>query len=151
MALKVESIQDNWEGETIKKLIVSLAAVAFVALMVGFVFAQCEPTPPPCTPTPPPCTPTPPPCDGGLSPGFWKHNLAVYFGDSTGSYSDPVGATNVDKDSMGTWLAGLSVDLGQLYIDLSTKGGGAAGAATRVDAANILNDLAGLGPYIDMD
>jgi hypothetical protein len=50
---------------------------------------------------------------------------------------------------MGDWLGGLGLDLEALYGDLSTKGGGAAGAETRVGAANVFNALAGLQPYED--
>jgi hypothetical protein len=113
--------------------------------MIGIVIADdCEPTPP-CEPCP---TPTPPPCgEPGLSPGFWKHNVGVYLGYSPGSYSDPVGSTVVSKGTMGDWLGSLGLDLEALYEDLSTRGGGAAGAATRVGAANVFNALAGLQPY----
>jgi len=87
--------------------------------------------------------------DAGLSPGFWKHNVGVYLGYSPGSYSDPVGSAVVSQATMGDWLASLGLNLEALYEDLSTKGGGAAGAATRVGAANVFNALAGLQPYAD--
>ena len=103
----------------------------------------------------------------GLSPGFWKHNLAVYFKESNGAYSDP-GITgvrqaennlpagpspSVTKDTMGAWfdkLAGApwNVDLAQAYADLKTNGGGVAGNAKRVAAANIFNYWADLSPYV---
>jgi hypothetical protein len=85
----------------------------------------------------------------GLSPGFWKHNVGVYLGERGGSYSNPEGSSVVSKDTMGDWLASLGLDLQALYDDLNTKGGGAAGAAIRVGAANIFNALAGLQPYSD--
>ena len=148
----------------LKKFLIGIAAVAVLVLMIGSVFANggepcptptppCTPTPPPCpTPTPTPCptpTPTPPPCGKGLSPGFWKHNVGVYLGYSHGSYSDPEDSAVVSKTTMGSWLAGLGLDLQALYDDLNTKGGGAAGAETRVNAANVFNALAGLYPYGD--
>jgi hypothetical protein len=85
----------------------------------------------------------------GLSPGFWKHNVGVYLGERRGSYSNPEGSSVVSKGTMEAWLAGLGLDLPELYNDLNTKGGGATGAATRVGASNIFNALAGLQPYSD--
>lgn len=84
----------------------------------------------------------------GLTPGFWKNNLAVYLGIANGNrgYSDPTGALYVTKATMGDFFASLAgtYDLEQLYDDLSYRGGGAAGAATRNNAANIFNEAAGL-------
>lgn len=102
----------------------------------------------------------------GLSPGFWKHNVGVYLGERNGAYSDP-GVTavriaeygnptgpspTVTKDNMEAWfdtlaVAPYNVDLEQAYADLITKGGGSAGAETRVAAANIFNYWADLYPY----
>jgi hypothetical protein len=82
-----------------------------------------------------------------LSPGFWKHNVGVKLGYSPGSYSDPTGSAVVSQETMGEWLGSLGLDLEALYDDLNTKGGGSAGAETRVDAANVFNALAGLQPY----
>ena len=99
----------------------------------------------------------------GLSPGFWKHNLGVYLEEANGSYSDPgvtgirteptVGpAFPVTKDNMATWFAALAgtpwyLNLESLYGDLCTRGGGAAGNAIRVGAANVFNYYADLFPY----
>jgi hypothetical protein len=84
----------------------------------------------------------------GLTPGFWKNNLAVYLGIANGNrgYSDPTGATTVTKDSMGNFFASLAgtYNLYQLYAYLSYRGGGSAGATIRNDAANIFNEAAGL-------
>jgi hypothetical protein len=88
----------------------------------------------------------------GLTPGFWKNNLAVYLGIANGNrgYSDPTGALYVTKATMGAFFAGLDENLGgpynlsELYDDLSYRGGGAAGAAIRNNAANIFNNAAGL-------
>jgi hypothetical protein len=87
----------------------------------------------------------------GLSPGFWKHNVGVKLGLENGAYSDP-GVTGpptpVSKETMGTWLDMWSTaELTALYNDLNTKGGGAAGAAIRVAAANVFNAAADLFPY----
>lgn len=99
------------------------------------------------------------PTGGGLTPGFWKHNVGVYLtsvGELTGAnavnggYSDPVNSLVVTKDTMGDWLAGLDsnnegpLDLLDLYNDMNFKGGGASGAETRNNAADVFNNLAGL-------
>jgi hypothetical protein len=130
-----------------KTILVGMMAVALVSLMAVNVYACVGP---------------------GLSPGFWKHNLGVYLGEANGKYSDP-GVTAiriaemgnpagpsqaVTKDNMAWWFAQLAgapwnLDLEQLYEDLCTKGGGAAGAATRVGAANVFNYWADLYPYED--
>ena len=138
MALKVRSIEDSLEGETIKKLIISVVAVAMLSLMIGGVFAED------CCPPPPCCE-----CNPGLSPGFWKHNVGVYLGLRNGAYSDPTGSPVVSQATMEGWLGSLGLNLPALYDALNTKGGGAAGAAMRVGAANEFNALAGLEPYMD--
>ena len=88
----------------------------------------------------------------GLTPGFWKHNVGVYLGLANGNYSDPVNSPVVSKNTMGAWLYGLDSNHGgplnllALFNAMSTVGGGAAGAATRNNAANVFNALAGLAP-----
>jgi hypothetical protein len=130
-----------------KVAILGIATVAMLALMISSQTVLC--------------------CVGpGLSPGFWKHNLGVYLGEANGSYSDP-GVTGVriaenslpagpsppvTKYNMEAWfdtlaLAPYNVNLAQAYADMNTQGGGAAGAATRVGAANIFNYWADLYPY----
>ncbi len=129
-----------------KKIVLGIVAIALMASLVGSAYACVGP---------------------GLSPGFWKHNLGVYLGEANGAYSDP-GVTAVriaengnpagpspavTKDNMEAWfdkLAGApwNVDLEQAYADLCTTGGGAAGAAKRVAAANIFNYWADLFPYV---
>jgi len=113
-----------------KKIVMGIAAVALLSVMVANAYACVGP---------------------GLSPGFWKHNVGVKLGLENGAYSDP-GVTGpptpVSKETMGTWLDMWSTaELTALYNDLNTKGGGAAGAATRVAAANVFNAAADLFPY----
>lgn len=97
----------------------------------------------------------PPEQGPGLTPGFWKHNVGVYLTsisyddvEVNGAYSDPTGATEVTKETMGTWLAAgwTDAELYDLWLDLSYKGGGAAGAEIRNNAANVFNVAAGLSP-----
>ena len=88
----------------------------------------------------------------GLSPGFWKHNVGVKLELKNGAYSDPPvysGQTPlVTKDTIGTWLdQWTTAELTALYNELNTKGGGAAGAAIRVGAADVFNLAADLYPY----
>jgi hypothetical protein len=90
----------------------------------------------------------------GLTPGFWKHNVGVYLTAQgyddvhvNGAYSDPTGSTVVTKDTMATFLsAWTNAELYDLWLDMNTIGGGAAGAATRNNAANVFNAAAGLSP-----
>jgi hypothetical protein len=82
----------------------------------------------------------------GLTPGFWKNNLAVYLGYAKGNrgYSDPTGAdpTIVTKETMADFFATFSpATLQQLYTDLTTMGNN---AAIRDAAANVFNVAAGL-------
>lgn len=113
------------------KISLVIAAVALMAMMVVNVHACVGP---------------------GLSPGFWKHNIGVYLGYNNGEYSDP-GYTGgrVSKETMGDWLGtNWSHDyLETAFAALSTRGGGAAGAAIRVAYANVFNAAADLTPYVD--
>ena len=90
-------------------------------------------------------------CQGGpgLTPGFWKNNLAVYLGLANGNrgYSDPTGSPTVTKDTMGAFFDSLAgtYDLNQLYRDLCPQLDGTT-ADIRNAAANIFNVAAGLSP-----
>jgi len=120
-----------------KKIVMGIAAVALLSAIVANAYACVGP---------------------GLSPGFWKHNVGVYLQLANGKYSDP-GVTGPSpippytplctKDTMGAWLHAHWTDaqLLALYNDLSTVGGGAAGDAIRVAAANVFNYMADLTPY----
>lgn len=94
-----------------------------------------------------------PPQSPGLTPGFWKNNLAVYLGLANGNrgYSDPTGSPTVTKDTMGDFFASLDdtkggpYDLMQLYRELCPQLDGTT-ADIRNAAANIFNVAAGLSP-----
>ena len=109
------------------KIIIGVAAVALVTLMVGNVYACVGP---------------------GLSPGFWKHNLGVYLTGGT-NYSDPgYPAPCPSKEGMAAFFAQWNeATLEGLYDDLCTRGGGVAGNADRVSAANVFNAAADLYDY----
>jgi len=85
----------------------------------------------------------------GLTPGFWKNNLAVYLGLAKGNrgYSDPTGSPTVTKDTMGDFFDSLAgtYDLNQLYRELCPQLDGTT-AAIRDAAANVFNVAAGLSP-----
>lgn len=91
------------------------------------------------------------PCEQppGLTPGFWKNNLAVYLGLANGKrgYSDPTGSPTVTKDTMGDFFDSLAgtYDLNQLYRNLCPQLDGTT-AAIRDAAANVFNVAAGLSP-----
>jgi hypothetical protein len=91
------------------------------------------------------CVPT----GAGLTPGFWKNNLAVYLGLAKGNrgYSDPTGSPTVTKDTMEDFFDGLAgtYDLNQLYRELCPQLDGTT-AAIRDAAANVFNVAAGLLP-----
>ena len=85
----------------------------------------------------------------GLTPGFWKNNLAVYLGYANGNrgYSDPEGSPTVTKATMADFFDSLAgtYDLNQLYSDLCPQLTGTT-AEIRNAAANIFNVEAGLAP-----
>jgi hypothetical protein len=91
------------------------------------------------------CVPT----GAGLTPGFWKNNLAVYLGLANGNrgYSNPTGSPTVTKDTMEDFFDGLAgtYDLNQLYRELCPQFDGTT-AAIRDAAANVFNVAAGLPP-----
>jgi hypothetical protein len=113
-----------------KKMLIGIAAVAMLALMIANVYADgcCG-------------------CAPGLTPGFWKNNLAVYLGLANGNrgYSDPTGSPTVTKDNMGAFFDSLAGthDLNQLYRNLCPQLDGTT-ADIRNNAANIFNLAAGL-------
>ena len=80
-----------------KKTLISIVAVAFVALMIANVYAQLPSVPhQPCS-----CGCT------GLTPGFWKHNIQVYLdGDSIGYSALPDG-TKLDDAMMLGFLTAI--------------------------------------------
>lgn len=85
----------------------------------------------------------------GLTPGFWKNNLAVYLNIHNGNrgYSDPEGSPTVTKETMGAFFDSLAgtYDLDQLYRELCPQLDGKT-SDIRDAAANIFNVAAGLSP-----
>jgi len=132
-----------------KKILISIVAVAFVALMITNAYSQC--TPPTTIPTPP-CSCGPP----GFTPGFWKHDIAVYLGldkGGKGSYNafegGPLDGVKLTDAMMEGFLAeinadaGLKLDFPTAYAILQLPGWD----ARRTNLANWFNYEAGYGPY----
>jgi hypothetical protein len=129
-----------------KKSLVSILAVAMLSLMVGGVFAQVNwiPTPEFCI-----CYPE------GLTPGFWKHNLEVYLGETNGKYSAIYG-DKLNDAQMETLLGmirdtfGLdsSYDLEQLAGELLEILKEPGWSMDRTNVANWFNFWSYIGPYV---
>jgi hypothetical protein len=84
----------------------------------------------------------------GLTPGFWKHNVGVYLGLANGKYSNS-GSPLATQANMATFLSQWSnAQLLIYYHAMITQGGGATGAATRQNTANIFNAAAGLSTTV---
>jgi hypothetical protein len=130
-----------------KKALMSVVAVAFVALMIANVYAPLA---------------IPPPDFGcgcrcpGFTPGFWKHNIEVRLGLTNGAYSAFEGDGLYDLDGvkltdalMDYGLAAINTALGasftfeQLLGYLQLKGWD----PLRTNTANWFNYVAGYGPF----
>lgn len=87
------------------------------------------------------------PTKPGLSPGFWKHNIAVALGINPGSYSSPYsGAPKLTFEDLTNYLADTTFSsLQEAYDALNAKGKGSD--ITRLYACNQFNSAAGFLPY----
>ena len=136
-----------------KKILVSITAIALLALMSSSVVAAGVHLPAPDFTVWGPNTET---HKVGLTPGFWKHNLSVYLGESKGAYSD----TQINTGIFGSrinegwmdWIlseiavrSGVSLSPEQLLADLSAKGPGSE--AIRTNTANWFNYVNGFLPF----
>ncbi len=84
----------------------------------------------------------------GLSPGFWKHNIAVYFGENPAKYNVPhEGEPRITEEPLDGYLDAIGVTAENAYAALTAKGKGSA--ETRLDMANAFNAVAGYTPYSD--
>ena len=131
-----------------KKILTSIAAVAFVAMMITNVYAR--PVRPPPT-VRPPCFP----CDRcpGFTPGFWKHALTVRLG-GPGNYQafeggalDGVKLTDAMIDG---YIAAINAGLGgttytaEDFLAYMQEPGW---SPNRTNTANWFNKVAGYGPF----
>jgi hypothetical protein len=129
-----------------KKTIVSILGVVMLSLMIGSAFAQL----PDPIPTPEFCICEP----AGLTPGFWKHNLGVYLGETNGKYS-AIYDNKLDDAQMETLLEhirdtfgldesyDLTVLAGELLAILDEPGW----SMDRTNVANWFNFWSFIGPY----
>jgi hypothetical protein len=90
-----------------KKVLISIAALAFAALMITSAYAALPTIPTPCYV-----------CYPGFTPGFWKHDIAVYLEldkGGKGSYN----AFEYDN-AWGSILAGTKMTASMLegFLDL---------------------------------
>jgi hypothetical protein len=131
-----------------KRIIISIVAVALLAVMFGNVYAVPLPT----LPTPSSCCQRCP----GMSPGFWKHNIGVALGTANGAFSafegGPLDGVKVTPTMLNNFLADIktatgisTLTLGQLLDMLSMHGNN---AVIRDNAANWLNWVAGYTWYV---
>ena len=130
-----------------KKSLVALTAVAMLAIIIPFAFAQVLP-PEPGWPT---CREFP-----GRTPGYWKHQIKVYLTSTTeevytmGSYSwyfdDELGVgVKMNDGYMAAILDGAGVTALEALADLEAKGPGMN--VVRDAMADLLNRAAFLDPY----
>ena len=119
-----------------KKTMIAIAAVAMLAIIIPFTFADV--VLPPCG-----CTP-------GRTPGYWKHQIKVYLTHTTstvytkGSYSWYFDDTKMSDEYMELILAAAGNTAEFALSRLEAKGPGSA--ATRDYQANLLNMAAHLDP-----
>lgn len=136
----------------VKKTLISIVAVAFVALMIANVYAP--PTiPPPTIPPPTFCGPQCP----GFTPGFWKHNIKVRLGLTNGAYSafegGPRDGEKLTDDLMDAGLAAINTALGAMGVgpftfeQLLAFLEGPGWSPDRTNTANWFNKVAGYGPF----
>jgi hypothetical protein len=111
-----------------KKTVIAIAAVAMLAIMIPFTFADV---------VLPPCH-----CAPGRTPGYWKHQLKVYLGETNGKYSWYFGDTKMSDDYMELILAAAGNTAEFALSRLEAKGPGSA--EIRYYQANLLNMAANL-------
>jgi hypothetical protein len=130
-----------------KKTLISIVAVTFVALMIANAYAViCVPAPPFCD-----CICYPP----GFTPGFWKHNIEVRLGLTNGAYNafegGPLDGAKLTDQMMDDYLAAINSALGTSFSFeallgyLELKGWD----PLRTNTANWFNFVAGYGPFED--
>jgi len=108
-----------------KKTLIGIVTVAFVALMITNASA----------------------CLPGYTPGFWKHNIGVALGYNPGAYSAFRDGTKLTAAMLAGYATTVGVTLEAAYAALSAKGPGMN--TVRADMANAFNAAAGYGPFVD--
>ena len=122
-----------------KKTLISIVAVAFVALMISNTYANCSCRPP------------------GFTPGFWKHNIRVYLGLTNGKYNafeggdlDGVKLTDALMDGyLAAINALLDPDAPYIFEEALENLELPGWHWLRTYTANMFNWAAGYGPFED--
>ena len=137
-----------------KKILVSIVAIMFTALMITNVFAVPSFVPAvPCPPTN--CGACP-----GFTPGFWKHNIQVRLSNepelmdlTNGAYSAAYD-TKMSDVIMDGFLVAIKGNAGMeeatfesLLAAMQARGPGSVVA--RTNAANWFNYVAGFDVFVD--
>jgi hypothetical protein len=118
-----------------KKTVLMIATLMLVASMLSTVIANGTPPPPPCT-------------EPGLSPGFWKHNIAVALGENPGSFSSPhEGQPHLTEADLQQWADDIGVTLEEALETLNARGPGSS--MIRHNMANLFNEAADFCPYVE--
>ena len=132
-----------------KKTLIGITAVAFVALMIANAYAQCVPAPPFCECLPP-----------GFTPGFWKHDIEVRL--SHAPYNEeltkaaynafeggPLDGVKLTDAMMDGYLAAINAALGASFTfdQLLEFLNGPGWSTDRTNTANWFNYVAGYGPF----
>lgn len=131
-----------------KKTLISIVAVTFIALMIANVYARA-----PARTTMVPVPPLPCGCYcAGLTPGFWKHNIQVYLELTNGAYSALPDGTKLTNELMDQYLAdihaypgGPQFTFAEALAYLKLQGW----STDRTNTANWFNWAAGYGPFED--
>jgi hypothetical protein len=126
----------------INKAFFSVAALTLaLVILLPTVAAVCVP----------PCCSC---CAPGFTPGFWKHNIEVFLGDTNGAYSafsgGPRDGDKLTDAMMQAFLdainaqSGMSLTFEEALENLNLRGW----SADRTNTANWFNWAAGYGPYV---
>jgi len=92
-----------------------------------------------------------PPCEAGYTPGFWKHNIGVALGYNPGNYSAFSDGTKLTSALLQGYAATVGKTLEEAYAAVSAKGNTEGQAQIRANMANLFNEAAGYGPFVDED
>ncbi len=126
-----------------KKILLPVLAIAMMAMIIGSAYAAGIPTPDFCQPY----------CSPGFTPGFWKHNIEVRLDLTNGKYSAFVGPPSDGVKLTDAIMNGLLEDIQNNYGSWITFEillealQGPGWSVDRTNAANLLNEAAGYGPY----
>lgn len=129
----------------INKAFFSVAALTLALVILLPTVAAVSVPPPPCCSC----------CAPGFTPGFWKHNIEVYLGDTNGAYSafsgGPRDGDKLTDAMMESFLNAIKAQPGMssLTFEQALAYLNLPGWSTdRTNTANWFNWAAGYGPYV---